>query len=397
MLSQQDAKNLIDRILSYSKLPECEIRLSSDESVFIRFANNGITTSGYVITQDVLISSTTQDRRSGSATVNEFSDEALKSGVAEAERLAAITSPNPESVPALSQQQYPELPNYDAFTGSARGDVMIPHVKAIIDGARKNQLISAGFIQRSATAMAIGNKAGLFGYHTFTDSSLSTTMRNAGGTSSGWASQSSVSLKDIQGEVCGRISVDKCVRGARTRRKLEPGKYTVILEPSGVSDLVDYLGFGFSARQSEQGQSFLSKQGGGTRLGEAMFPAHITLRTDPFNPTLAAIPWSGGGLANEKMTWIESGVVKNLSYDRFWASKAGKPATPGGERPSVRGTGEFAGGPDPVSGQRVVDYAALVYPHAAAKNAAIDRADTRWRVSGGKRASDRSGDEFPLE
>ncbi len=340
MMTQQDAKNLIDSVVRYSKLPGCEVNLNWQENAFIRFANNGITTSGYTLTQNLAITSTTDDKRRGSAVVSEFSDEAIQAGVAQAEQLAGISRPDPEDVPPLGPQRFPELANFDAFTGSARGDVMIPHVRAIIDRARTKQLISAGFIERSATAVAVGNKAGLFGYHTVTDSSLSNTMRNPGGTSSGWASQSSVSLKDIQGDEVGRISAEKCMRGAATKRKLDPGKYTVILEPSGASDLIGFLGFGFGARQAEQGQSFLSKQGGGTHLGDKLFPEYITLRSDPFNPKLAALPWSGGGgrfggfggggsaLPNEKVTWIQNGVVQNLSYDRFWAGKAGKQPTP---------------------------------------------------------------------
>jgi len=332
MLSQQDTKNLIDKVVSYSKLPGCEVSVTSEESAFIRFANNGITTSGYVLEQRVSITSTTEDGRRGSSSANELTDAELKESVEEAEQLAAISRPDPERVPALGPQKYPELHNYDSFTGAARGDAMIPHVKAIIDTARSHQLISAGYIERSARAIALGNKAGLFGFHQLTDSSLSNTMRNAGGTSSGWASQTSVSLKDIDGESAGRISAEKCVRGVASKRKFDPGKYTVILEPSGASDLIGFLGFGFGARQAEQGQSFLSKQGGGTLLGEKLFPEFITLRTDPFDPKLPALPWSGfggGSLPNGKITWIENGVVKNLFYDRFWASKAGKQPTPG--------------------------------------------------------------------
>ena len=95
-------------------------------------------------------------------------------------------------MPPLPAQQYPHLSNFDHYTAAARGDVMVPHVQAILSGARKNNLVAAGFIQRSANAVAVGNKAGLFGYHTFTDSSLSHTMRTPEGTSSGWATQSSV-------------------------------------------------------------------------------------------------------------------------------------------------------------------------------------------------------------
>ena len=328
MLSRQEAKNIIDQVIGYSKLPQCQVDLRWTESVFIRFANNGITTSGYCITQEASISSVTEDKREGNAVVSELQDAALKRGVEQAEQLARISQPNPEDMPALTAQRYLTLENFDSYTGAARGGVMIPHVKAVIDRARTDKLTAAGFIQRTANAVAVGNKAGLFGYHTFTDSSLSNTMRSAGGTSSGWASQTSVSLKDVDGETAARISTEKCLRGAGARKKLDPGKYTVILEPAAVSDLVGYMGFSLDARDAEQGQSFLSKQGGGTHLGEKMFPENITLRSDPMNPKLSATPWAPSLLPNQRIAWIDKGVVKNLFYDRFWASKAGKDPTP---------------------------------------------------------------------
>jgi len=330
MLNKQEAKNLADKILSYSKLPECRVTIFANENVFIRFANNGITTSGYTLTQGVSIQAATADKRNGSATVSELTDEALRAGVEQAEQLARISRPNPEDMPPLGAQKYPELTNFDEPTGTSRGDAMIGHVRAVIEASRAKKLTAAGFVQRSANWVAVANKAGLFGFHRYTDSSLTNTVRNASGSSSGWATQTSTTLKDLDGELAARIAVEKCVRGDNKRR-LEPGKYTVILEPAAVSDLVGYLGFGFGARGAEQGQTFLSKKGGKqgeTLVGEKLFPEHITLRSDPFNPKFAASPWGPSLLPNEKFTWIEKGVVKNLAYDRFWAGKAGKQPTP---------------------------------------------------------------------
>ncbi|HXA05320.1 MAG TPA: hypothetical protein VNY30_10800, partial [Bryobacteraceae bacterium] len=146
MLSRDDAKNIIDKVVSYSKLPQCRVDLNWTEDVFIRFANNGITTSGYRITQQASISSVTEDKREGNAVVSELTDAALKRGVEQSEQLARISQPNPEDMPALGPQKYLELKNFDSFTGSARGDVMIPHVKAVIDSAKENKLTAAGFI-----------------------------------------------------------------------------------------------------------------------------------------------------------------------------------------------------------------------------------------------------------
>jgi predicted Zn-dependent protease len=332
MFSQQQVKDIIDQVISYSKLPGCQVDVQWTEDDFIRFARNGITTSGYRVTQQISISSTTADKRSGNAGVSELTPEALRAGVKQAEDLALISRPNPEDMPALPAQNYPHLNNFDADTAAARGDVLIPQVQAVLAGAVKNKLVTAGFIQRSANAVGVGNKAGLFGYHTYTDSSLTHTMRNPEGSSSGWATQSSVMVKDLNGAEQAAVSIKKCLGGIN-RRKLDPGKYTVIMEPAAVADLIGWLGFAFGARDAEQGQSFLSKPGQdsnatATLLGEKMFPEIITLRSDPFHPKLASTPWGPSLLPNEKISWIEKGIVKNLFYDRFWASKAGKKPTP---------------------------------------------------------------------
>src|SRR3984957_16883178 len=317
MFSEQDVRNIIDQVIGNSKLPGCEVNVQWTEEDFIRFANNGITTSGYRVTQQISITSTTADKRSGNAAVGEISDEALKNAVKQAEDLATISHPDPENMPALPEQKYPRLSNFDAYTAAARGDLMVPQVKAVLAGAVKNKLVPAGFIQRSANAVGVGNKAGLFGYHTFTDSSLTHTMRNPEGTSSGWATQRSVALKDLDGESQAKISIAKCLNGVNLS-KLDPGKYPVIMEPAAVADLIGWLGFAFGARDAEQGQSFLSKPGeaGGTLLGDRLFPEIITLRSDPFHPKLASTPWAPSLLPNEKISWIEKGGERNIFYYR---------------------------------------------------------------------------------
>lgn len=330
MLTKQEAKNLADKIMGYAKLPSCRVDISDSENVFIRFANNGITTSGYTLDHSVSISSTTEDKRSGNASVSELTDDALRHGVEQAEALARISHPNPEAMPPLGPQKYPELANFDGPTGNSRGDALIGHVRAVIEGARARKLTAAGFVQRSANWVAVANKSGLFGYHQYTDASLTNTVRNSSGTSSGWATQTSTSMKDLNGEDAARIAIEKCANG-ENKKRLDPGKYTVILEPAAVSDLMGYLAFSFGARAAEQGESFLSRKGGKpgeTLLGDKLFPEHITLRNDPFNPKFAADPWGPSLLPNERIAWIDKGVVKNLYYDRFWAEKAGKKPTP---------------------------------------------------------------------
>src|ERR1039458_3959811 len=161
MLTAQEARNLADRIFGMTTLPECALSLSSTEDVFIRFANNGITTSGYRVEHSVSINATTGDKRSGSAAVSEFSEEALRKGVEKAESLARISQPDPEDMPPLGPQQYPVIRNFDSATAAGRGEILIGHVRAILEAGRPRQLNAPGLAAATAPATARANKAGV--------------------------------------------------------------------------------------------------------------------------------------------------------------------------------------------------------------------------------------------
>ena len=204
---------------------------------------------------------------------------------------------------------------------------MIPHVKTVIDTAMKQKLVAAGLIERSARVTAVATKAGLFGYHRSADSQLTTTIRMADGSSSGWAGQPSTKLSEIDSAHLAATASEKCLRW-RHPQKLDPGNYTVLMEPTAAGDLVRLMAGAFWARQTEEGRTFLSKRGGGTLLGEKVFPEFITLRTDPFDGRQPALPWTSDLLPTRAISWVDKGVVANLAYDRYWAAKTGKPATP---------------------------------------------------------------------
>jgi predicted Zn-dependent protease len=202
---------------------------------------------------------------------------------------------------------------------------MIPGVRAVIEGARAKNLIAAGFFIRDASIQVLANKHGLFSFDRSADARLSATVRTPDGSSSGWASRQSPDIAQVDGSAVAAAAIGKCDRWKNPKR-LDPGNYTVVLEPTAASDLINLMSF--YARNAEEGRSFLSRKGGGTLLGEKMFPDFITLRTDPFDKRSRVQLVEPVGLPAEPMTWIEKGVVKNLEYDRYWAQKAGKQPTP---------------------------------------------------------------------
>ncbi|MNL18568.1 peptidase PmbA [compost metagenome] len=109
-------------------------------------------------------------------------------------------------------------------------------------------------------------------------------------------------------------------------KALEPGKYTVILEPAAAAGLVGFMMFFFDARSADEGRSFLSKAGGGNKLGEQVYGPEVNIFTDPGYDDAAVYPWDGDGLPRTKMPIVENGKVVNLEYSRYWAQKQGKTA-----------------------------------------------------------------------
>jgi predicted Zn-dependent protease len=341
MLTRDEAQQLAKKLIGYSTFPECQVTITASEQAYTRFANNGITTASFNLRNTVSIVST-REGRTGSYGVNDLDDASLRAAVKKSEELAAIAPPDPEHLPSLGAQQYVETHDYDEATAVARAPQMIPHVKTIIDTSMKQKLVAAGLIERSHRVNAVANKAGLFGYHRSADSQLTTTIRMADGSSSGWAGQPSTKLSEIDSAHLAAAASEKCMRW-RNPHKLDPGNYTVLMEPTAAGDLVRLMAGAFSARETEEGRTFLSKRGGGTLLGEKLFPEFVTLRMDPFDGRQPALPWTADLLPTRAISWIEKGVIANLAYDRYWANKTGKPVTPsGGGRGG--GFGGFGGG-----------------------------------------------------
>jgi predicted Zn-dependent protease len=343
MLTREETQQLSKKLLGYSTFPECQVTVTSWEQAYTRFANNGITTASFSLRNTVSIVST-RDGRSGSYGVNDLDDASLRAAVKKAEELAAIAPPDPERLPAIGAQTFNDTHDYDEATAVARAPQMIPHVKTIIDASLKQKLVAAGLIERSHRVTAVANNAGLFGYHRAADSQLTTTIRMADGSSSGWAGQPSTKLSEIDSARLAATASEKCLRW-RNPQKLDPGNYTVLMEPTAAGDLVRLMAGAFSARETEEGRTFLSKRGGGNLLGEKVFPEFVTLRTDPFDGRQPALPWTGDLLPTGAISWVEKGVIANLAYDRYWANKTGKPATPStGGRGGGGGGGGFGGG-----------------------------------------------------
>jgi predicted Zn-dependent protease len=336
--TSEKARALTDRILSFSKARECEVSLRLGEAGHTRFAANEVTTSGTARTVEVQITSR-EGGRSGSTTTDELDDSLLREAVVRSESLMAAARPDPEQVEGLGPQDYPAIPAYDEATAAAGPALRRDRVRPALDRARARGLNGSGFFETSASCAAIANKKGKFGFHRSTGAAYSVTMRTADGTGSGYAGFASPRVADVDAAALAKRAATKAESSAHPR-DLPPGRYPVILEPAAVADLLMWLVFSMNARSVDEGRSFLSKPGGGSRRGEKLFADGVTLRSDPFDRRNPGSPWAGfagrfagrfgdaPGLPARRTTWIENGVVRTLPVDRYWAKKTGVEPVP---------------------------------------------------------------------
>ena len=324
--TKDEARTILEKALSYSKADACEINLSGSNSGNIRYARNTVSTSGHSSNQTLVVQSSF-GKKSGTATIDEFDDASLEKVVRRAEELARLSPENPEFMEPLGPQEYDDSLTYKESTANISPEYRAKVASSSIDPAAAQDVTAAGFFNDSEGFSAMINSNGLFAYNRATDMEFTVTMRTNDGTGSGWVSRDYNDVDKFDAAEASKIAIDKGVM-SREARAIEPGKYTVILEPAASNDLLGNMFSSFSARSADEGRNFMSAPDGGNKLGQKIVDERVTIWSDPLHPDVPSATWNGSGQPLKKTMWIENGVVKNLAYDRYWAEQKGVEPVP---------------------------------------------------------------------
>ena len=322
--TEEQAKAILDKAIKASKADQCSATLNGGFNGNIRYALNSVSTSGRVSDCDLAVE-VAFGKRVGTATTNSFDDASIEAVVRRAEELARLAPENPEFMPTIDKQAYKASSTFSEKTAAITPEYRASVAAACIEPCRKDKLVAAGFFTDSQAFSAIANSKGNFGYQKTSGIDFTCTVRTEDGHGSGWVARNlgDVSKFDAKSEIQTAI---RKAKGSVDAKALEPGKYTVIMEPAASAGLISFMMFGFDARQSDEGRSFLSKKGGGNKLGEKLFDERVTMYADPWDEQAAVLPWDNDGLARERTPIITKGKVEYLQYSRYWAQKQGKKA-----------------------------------------------------------------------
>jgi predicted Zn-dependent protease len=320
MMSRAEAQAFLERVVKLSKADTIGAQLGGGYTGNIRFAANRISTSGGVSNSQLVVQSG-YGAKHAVVTTGDFSPEGIERAVRQSEAIAKLAPDDPENMPLLPPQQYADVNAYFDSTANLTPAERATAAHTAIDAAKAaGDLAAAGFIIAGSSYNAIASNTGMYAYFPSTSSNYQLTVRTNDGTGSGWAAADHPDWKQIDFKAVSDRAIQKA-RASRNPVAVEPGRYTVILEPQAVGDLVQLLAFSLDARSADEGRSAFSKTGGGTKIGEKIVDAKVNLFSDPADPQLLGQPWNGEGLPLNREVWIENGVLKQLAYSRFWAQK----------------------------------------------------------------------------
>ncbi|HSM62808.1 MAG TPA: TldD/PmbA family protein, partial [Gillisia sp.] len=323
--TKEEARKILEKALSFSKADACEINLGGSESGNIRYARNTVSTSGHQSNQTLVVNSSF-GKKSGVATIDEFDDASLEKVVRRSEELAQFAPENPEFMAPLGPQTYDESNSFVEATANIQPEFRAKVAASSIEPAAAKDVTAAGFLNDTAGFSAMINSNGLFAYNKSTNVDFTVTMRTNDGTGSGWVSRDYNDINKFDADKVANIARDKAVL-SREAKAIEPGKYTVILEPAAAEELLGNMSRSFNARTADEGRSFMSKDGG-TKMGMKIVDERVNIWSDPLNKEVPTATWNGSGQPLKKTSWIENGVVKNLAYDRYWAGQKGVDPVP---------------------------------------------------------------------
>lgn len=330
ILSRDRCKALAERLFALLPGSQVQVTIDSKASASTNFARG----DAHVAEQDEEVELTftlvTKAGRASTITTSRIDETGLRAAAARAVA-AAEQHRSPGKDPFMGPQTYPKAPQiyFDATEQAASAEPQAAIFHAATKAAGAERLISAGTISIELTAASIWNTRGLSAYVLGSFGEFSLTARTADGTGSGWGWSGYEDWARVKPDEVIARAVDLGRRSA-TPVAIEPGRYTVIMEPTATAALLTYLPRNWSAHSADLGYGPYAKDPLGTnKIGLQMIDSRLRITSDPWDPerplsTVRTLPVRDWVPIRRAVTWFDNGVLTNLEYDEDYALKRGR-------------------------------------------------------------------------
>jgi len=316
LLRQRDLRGIVETVLRLAKstvASETEVHVDEVADALTRFANNGIHQNVFEHSLTVSVRTVTGGR-TARATTNRLDEDSLRGTIEASLSLAHSEPRDARLLPMPGRQRYRTVDRFVKATAALRPEERARAVRLACDLASKKGQAAAGIFSSGQSQTTVGNSRGLFATYRETHSQFSITMQEDPAAS--WAKADSADVREIHPQKLAERASKKAHLALKTL-ELAPGRYTVILEPAAVLDLVGFLFYDFAATAVEDKRSCLNN-----RMGKQLFAKNISISDDVYHPLQKGAPFDGEGMPRQRVLLVDGGVPKNLVYSRASAKIA---------------------------------------------------------------------------
>lgn len=326
LTSRDEFHFLSELVMTRSSADHTIVSLRDHHAGTTRFANNQIT-QNVDARRGMLTVTVAFDRQHGTASTTDFTAGAIQDALARAERIARLSPADPEYLPPPDPCLFPVRETVKPETMAAGPVKRLEYANEAIGHCRMENIMAAGVVSSSATAVGIAADNGLFGYERRADARFSLTVQ--AGDATGWSAAAHRSIDHLKVQERTLAAITRAKRG-RDAYELPSGRYSVILEPAAVAGLWAWLIWSLDAKSYMKGTSpFAGK------LGQAIVDERVTLRNVPDHADLLGEGFTQEGLPSTDSVWIDRGILKQLAYDRFTAKASGVEPIPTLDAPAL--------------------------------------------------------------
>ena len=315
MRTKEYILELIDTALNSVQADHLEAGIYNYEQGVTRFANSMIH-QNVVKEADELWARVIFGKKIGGISIGSLDKERLRGGM----QIAALLAKHQKEDTGFNS-----LPSGTGVEQMGKLYFVDPYERArcvekIVSVAKKHNLTAAGVIYSTCVMLGIGNSLGIRSIGSRMSASIDVTVMSAD--SSGYAGKTVSNFSEMDSETLANIACEKAIL-SRKPTEISPGKYTVLLEPCAVAELLGFLNYiGFGAKSYHEGTSFMSD-----KIGKKITGNNITILDDTYHPDSIGFHFDYEGMPKEKVVLIEKGIARNVVYDSYYAYKEGKKST----------------------------------------------------------------------
>jgi len=319
MLGESHSLELLRAALSAADADQAEAFIYAPTSALTRFAESvihqNVAERNATVSVRAVLGKRIGCARGNQATADEAAGVARRArALAEiaAEDAAFLSLPFPGPIAAVNP--------FSEATASCTPEQRAEIARAIVEVTDRHGCRASGSISTDAVELAIASSLGIRAYACMTPAAVIVVASRE--EASGYAEWRGQDISQLDAIALAETATEKCL-ASRGAEPIEPGEYTVVLEPPAVGDLVGFLGYlGFGALAFQEGRSFLSG-----RMGERVMGDNITIYDDPLDPRALPLAFDWEGVPAQKVMLIENGVARGIVYDSYTAGKEGKQST----------------------------------------------------------------------